>query len=138
MLEGSLAALLHFTHVQLAFFVAGAALCEPQSADFVAGTALCEPRCADVVAGTALHTSATCIFEGGLVRNAFLKDSGCRKCYVFAREMLLRTSTRKLRGTTVAGRSRAMVGSVPQWHGGFRCLRCLSCVADFVAGAALT
>ena len=53
-LEGSLAALLHFTHVQLAFFVAGAALCEPQSADFVAGTALCEPPRADVVAGTAL------------------------------------------------------------------------------------
>ena len=99
-LEGSLAALLRFTHVQLAFFVAGAALCEPQSADFVAGTALCEPpcadvvagtalcepRCADVVAGTALHTSATCIF----VRNAFWKHSGCTKCCVFAYEMLLR------------------------------------------------
>ena len=39
-LEGSLAALLRFTHVQLAFFVAGAALCEHQSADFVAGTNL--------------------------------------------------------------------------------------------------
>ena len=98
-LEGSLAALLRFTHVQLAFVVAGAALCEPQSADFVAGTAF--------------HTSAACIFEGSLVRNAFLNDSGCTKCYVFACEMLLRTSTGKLRGTTVAGRSRAVVGSVP-------------------------
>ena len=54
-LEGSRAALLRFTHAQFAFFVACAALCEPQSADFVAaGTALCEPPCADVVAHSTL------------------------------------------------------------------------------------
>ena len=35
-------------------FVAGAALCQLQSADFVAGAALCEPQSADLVAGTAL------------------------------------------------------------------------------------
>ena len=69
----------------------------------------------------ALHASATCIFEGSLVRNAFLKDSRRTKCCVFACDMLLRTSMGKLRGNdgcrTVSRHGRIMVGS---WSDRFR------------------
>ena len=63
----------------------------------------------------ALHASATCIFEGSLVRNAFLKDSGHEMpclCVRNASPNLDREAP-----TTVAGRSRAMAGS---WSDRFR------------------
>ena len=95
-------------------FVAGAALCEPPCADFVAGTALCEPPCADFVAGAALCEPPRADFVAGtalceppcadVVASTALCES---PRFSEPRRGKLRGTT----GTTVATRSRVMVGS---------------------------
>ena len=60
--------------------MAGAVLCEPACADFVAGAALCG---ADFVAGTALCEPSCADFVAGAIQNAFSRDSGRAKCYIF-------------------------------------------------------
>ena len=63
-------------------------------------------------------TSSSWIFEGGLARNAFLRDSRCTKAYVFPYKVRPRTAMIYLCGATGARRSRVwsdhariMVGS---------------------------
>ena len=75
---------------------AGAALCEPPCADFVAGTALFAPLCADFVAGA--------------IQNALWRDSERTKCRIFQWNRWLRSWQVKVCGTTVARRSRVILG----------------------------
>ena len=92
-------------------FVAGAALCEPPCADFVAGAALCEPPCADFVAGTALFAPPRADFVAGAIQNALWRDSERTKCCIFQWNRWLRSWQVKVCGTTVARRSRVILGS---------------------------
>ena len=92
-------------------FVAGAALCEPPCADFVAGAALCEPPCADFVAGAALCEPPCADFLAGAIQNALWRDSERTKCCIFQWNRWLRSWQVKVCGTTVARRSRVILGS---------------------------
>ena len=91
--------------------MAGAALCEPPCADFVAGAALCEPPRADFVAGTALCAPPCADFVAGAIQNALRRDSEGTKCCIFQWNRWLRSWQVKVCGTTVARRSRVMLGS---------------------------
>ena len=91
--------------------VVGAALCEPPCADFVAGAALCEPPRADFVAGTALCAPPCADFVAGAIQNALRRDSERTKCCIFQWNRWLRSWQVKVCGTTVARRSRVMLGS---------------------------
>ena len=91
--------------------VAGAALCEPPCADVVAGAALCEPPRADFVAGTALCASPCADFVAGAIQNALRRDSERTKCCICQWNRWLRSWQVKVCGTTVARRSRVMLGS---------------------------
>ena len=93
-------------------FVAGAALCEPPCADVVVGAALCEPPCADVVAGTALCAPPCADFVAGAIQSALWRDSERTKCCIFQWNRWLRSWQVKVCGTTVARRSRVMLGIV--------------------------
>ena len=66
-------------------------------ADFVAGAALCAPPCADFVAGA--------------IQNALWRDSERTKCCIFQWNRWLRSWQVKVCGTTVARRSRVVLGS---------------------------
>ena len=115
----------HFCEPPCADFVAGAALCEPPCADFVAGAALCEPPCADVVAGAALCEPPCADFVAGAalreppradflacaIQNALWRDSEGTKCCIFQWNRWLRSWQVKVCGTTVARRSRVILGS---------------------------
>ena len=92
-------------------FVAGAALCEPPCADVVVGAALCEPPCADFVAGTALCAPPCADFVAGARQNGLWRDSEGTKCCIFQWNRWLRSWQVKVCGTTVARRSRVMLGS---------------------------
>ena len=91
-------------------FVAGAALCEPPCADVVAGAALCEPPCADFVAGAALCEPPCADFLAGAIQNALWRDSERTKCCIFQWHRWLRSWQVKVCGTTVARRSRIILG----------------------------
>ena len=92
-------------------FVAGAALWEPPCADFVAGAALCEPPCADFVAGSALCAPPCADFVAGARQNGLWRDSAGTKCCIFQWNRWLQSWQVKVCGTTVARRSRVMLGS---------------------------
>ena len=101
-------------------FVAGAALCEPPCADFVAGAALCEPPagaafceppCAHFVAGVALFAPPCADFVAGAIQNALWRDGERTKCCIFQWNRWLRSWQVKVCGTTVARRSRVILGS---------------------------
>ena len=92
-------------------FLAGTALCEPPRADFVAGAALCVPPCADFLAGTALWEPPCADFVAGAIQNASRRDSERTKCRIFQWNRWLRSWQVKVCGTTVARRSRVMLGS---------------------------
>ena len=89
-------------------FLAGTALCEPPCADFVAGAALCVPPCADFLAGTALWEPPCVDFVAGAIQNALRRDS--ERC-IFQWNRWLRSWQVKVCGTTVARRSRVILGS---------------------------
>ena len=86
-------------------------LCEPPCADFVAGAALCVPPCADFLAGTALWEPPCADFVAGAIQNALRRDSERTKCCIFQWNRWLRSWQVKVCGTTVARRSRVMLGS---------------------------
>ena len=99
-------------------FVAGTALCEPPCAEFVAGAALCEPQRADCMAGAALanlHAQISWQAQHFVNLHASPNLEG------------------KLRGTTVARRSRVMSAD----HSRNPCIKIRGFSADFVAGTAL-
>ena len=102
---------LQATPAPRADFVAGAALCEPPCADVVVGAALCEPPCADFVAGAALCAPPCADFVAGAIQNALRRDSERTKCCIFQWNRWLRSWQVKVCGTTVARRSRVMLGS---------------------------